>query len=62
MFWKSLKAENPDIELPIYDDTVLSTDVVLDIIQFCYENIAKPEIITYHYFYKHNHFKYDGHL
>ncbi|GAG05025.1 unnamed protein product, partial [marine sediment metagenome] len=57
-FISRLKAEIPDItwnsilEMP-------NTYTILDLIEFCFKNIAKPIKIGYHGYHKHNHYDFD---
>jgi len=70
-FYKALKAEIPDIELPlrttINPDKYFShsepyapdTFIILDLIQFCYMHVSKPIQRDYHAFFKHYHLSFD---
>lgn len=43
----------------LISDDIPSTPYILDLIEFCWRNIAKPAQISYHSFYAHNHYIYD---
>ncbi len=66
----ALKAEIPDIKtistIIINHDAFVSTQdytpptlAVLDLIEFCFDNVAKPVSEYYHSYYKHHHFGFD---
>ena len=70
-FFHAIKAEIPDIELPLRTTEnhggYFSTDephtpdtfIVLDLIQFCYMYVAKPIQRGYHDFFKHYHLSFN---
>jgi hypothetical protein len=43
---------------PIEKDVVPKTPAVLDLLEFCYRNVAKPEVDGYHSFFRHNHLSF----
>jgi hypothetical protein len=43
---------------PIEKDAVPDTHAVLDLLEFCYRNVAKPEADGYHSFFRHNHLSF----
>jgi hypothetical protein len=66
----ALKAEIPDIKTintTLYDpDAFIGTQdytpptlAVLDLIEFCFDNVAKPVSEYYHPYFKHHHFGFD---
>lgn len=63
-FNQALKAEVPDIELPLqttkdYEPYAPDTFIILDLVQFCYMHVAKPIQRDYHDFLKHYHLSFD---
>ncbi len=67
-FYQVLKAEIPDVELPIQKNRNLDNSstaepyapyIILDLIQFCYRYVAKPNQRGYHDFFKHHHLSFD---
>lgn len=69
----AIKAEIPDIKtintkIVNHDACVRSQDytpptlAILDLIEFCFENVAKPSSVYYHPYYKHNHLTFDQEL
>ena len=70
-FYNALRAEVTDIELPLrttkspdgyfstYEPYAPDTFVILDLIQFCYMNVAKPIQRNYHKFFNHYHLSFN---
>jgi hypothetical protein len=71
-FIRALKAELPDIQWPLETEKTESGGlswetkpwvpeniVVLDLIQFCYQAVAKPIQGGYHSFFQHHHLSFD---
>ncbi len=67
-FVLALKAEVPDVEWPLQTTEKESwetkpwapeTMVALDLIQFCYQAVAKPIQGGYHSFFRHHHLSFD---
>ncbi len=67
-FELAVKAEVPNIDWPLrvknkssWDDEINIPDYlsILDLIQFCYEHVAKPIQDSYHDFFKHYHLSFD---
>ena len=67
-FVLALKAEVPDVQWPLQTTEKESwetkpwapeTMVVLDLIQFCYQAVAKPIQGGYHSFFRHHHLSFD---
>lgn len=69
-FELALKSEIPDIDWPLITEKNDSDSwektpyvphylVILDLIQFCYENVAKPIQDSYHSYFSHNHLSFD---
>src|SRR5262249_11736273 len=54
-FSLALRAEIPEVAWPLDASEVPPTLAVLDLVQFCYEHVAKPEACSYHSFFRHNH-------
>ncbi len=54
-----LKVEHPDIEWPCRSDVTPATLAVLDLIEFTYHNVGKPEPRHYHEHFHHNHLTFD---
>ncbi|MEW6227083.1 MAG: hypothetical protein AB1700_03175 [Bacillota bacterium] len=59
LFSMSLQAEIPDIQWPLQTDQVPPTPAILDLVEFCYQVVAKPCEIDYHRFFGHSHFGFD---
>ena len=53
-------AEIPNIEWPLREDNIPSTLAILDLIEFCYLNVAYPIPDNYHKFFQHYHLKFDA--
>ena len=51
----AIQAEIPDIPWPLDADNLPPTLVVLDLIEFCYRNVAKPILGDYHLHFAHHH-------
>jgi hypothetical protein len=73
-FVLALKAEVPDIEWPLkiteeahwdgdeyHEETPCAAETMtaLDLIQFCYQAVAKPIQASYHSFFRHHHLLFD---
>lgn len=68
-FFRTLRAEVPDIsdelevgrgnQYVLNGDSPPDTTVALDLIQFCFEHVAKPLERDYHSFFKHHHLGFD---
>ena len=54
-FKLALRAEIPDIPWPLNPDEVLPKLAVLDLLEFCHRNVAKPTETSYHDFFGHSH-------
>lgn len=57
-FVAALKAEISDLSWPLSKQELPPTLAVLDLLEFCYKSVGKPEIISYHDFFKHNHLRF----
>jgi hypothetical protein len=55
----ALKSEVPGIEWPLDPEDMPDTLIILDLIEFCYQNIAKPELDETHEFLRHNHLNFN---
>ena len=51
LFDSTLKSEIPDILLPLNQDIPPALFDLLDLLEFCYKNVAKPEVTRFHYLY-----------
>ncbi len=58
-FQLALRAEIPEVPWPLQPDEVPPTLAVLDMVQFCYHHVAKPEAQGYHSFFDHKHLTFD---
>ncbi len=66
----AIKAEIPDIKkistkimnFISFQDYTPPTLAILDLIEFCFDNVAKPSSEYYHSFFKHNHLAFDKEL
>lgn len=61
-FSNILGAEIPDIEFPFETYETPDTLPILDLVEFVYRNVGKPENGSYHSFYQHFHLTFDGAL
>jgi hypothetical protein len=52
-------SEIPDVSLPIVSSEVPPTLAILDVVEFCHRNVAKPIHLDYHSFFSHHHLKFD---
>jgi hypothetical protein len=57
-FSLALKAEILDISWPLIHDNVLATLAILDLIEFCYRAVGKPEEKEVKCFLGHSHFRF----
>lgn len=55
---RALKAEVPDAQWPLAEDTVPEIYVILDLIEFCHRHIAEPRKDTYHDYFRHHHLSF----
>ena len=53
-FWKALESVVPGIAEQRYHDVPHQTFDILDMIEFCWCNIAHPTIEDYHHYFRHN--------
>jgi len=51
--------EIPEISFPFSSDNIPSTFAILDLIEFCFNNIAKPEVLENHSYWRHNHYEFN---
>ncbi len=58
-FWRALKSRVPNLPKQIQCEDTPKTLDVLDMIEFCWGNIAQPTIISYHGYFKHNDLRFD---
>lgn len=58
-FSLALRGEVPGITWPLDASKVPSTLAILDLIQFCYQSIAKPNRGGWHNFFEHYHLDFD---
>jgi len=58
-FVLALRGEVPDISLPLNPAQIPPTLAILDLIQFCYQSVAKPSQVSWHEFFKHWHLNFD---
>jgi hypothetical protein len=58
-FNDAIAAEIPDISLPLISGETPPTLAILDMIEFCYRNVAKPMQIDYHSFFRHHHLRFE---
>lgn len=57
---RALRAEIPELAWPLRDtEEVGQTVVILDFIEFCYRNIAKPIQGSFHSYFGHHHLSFD---
>jgi hypothetical protein len=59
IFYLALKADIPEIELPLNVYNLPPTFAVLDVLEFCYRAVGKPISIDFHTYFGHNHFSFD---
>jgi hypothetical protein len=52
-------AEIPDLSWPVSLEAPPPTLLILDLLEFLYRHISKPEEASYHSFYRHYHLKFD---
>lgn len=55
----ALRAVIPDVDWPLDPRECPSTAVIMDVIEFCYHNIAKPSSYEWHSFFRHDHLNFD---
>ena len=55
----ALVAEIPDISLPLISGEIPPAMAILDMIEFCHRNVAKPIQIDYHPFFRHHHLRFE---
>lgn len=58
-FFLALRGDVPDIPLPLDPLRPPPTLSILDLIQFCYQSVAKPSASDWHSFFKHSHLDFD---
>jgi len=58
-FKDALAAEIPDISFPLTSGEVPTSLAILDMIEFCHRNVAKPIQIDYHSFFRHHHLRFE---
>lgn len=58
-FGDMLRAEVEDIDWPLPEKRLPSTDVILDLLVFCADSVGKPIEGAYHPYYKHHHISWD---
>ena len=58
-FGKVLRAEVPDIDWPVPNQELPSTDAILDVLVFCASAVGEPIKGTYHRFFKHHHLSWN---
>jgi len=61
-FWQAMRAEIPGLpERPWYgpDDKPPDTLAILDLTEFCWRCVGKPQHASYHEFFGHYHLKFD---
>jgi hypothetical protein len=58
-FSLALRGEVAEIPWPLVPDAAPSTLAMLDLIQFCYQSVAKPIIRSVHTYFGHSHFDFD---
>lgn len=61
-FWDSMVAEIPELtegQLVLLEDDPPSLLVVMDMIEFCWNSVGKPERLDFHKFHRHHHLRFD---
>jgi hypothetical protein len=58
-FSLALRGEVPEIPWPLVPDAAPSILPMFDLIQFCYQSVAKPIIRSVHTYFGHSHFDFD---
>jgi hypothetical protein len=58
-FSLALRGAVPEIQWPLTPDAVPSPLAMFDLIQFCYQSVAKPIIRSVHTYFGHSHFDFD---
>ena len=61
-FWDAMVAEIPDLtegQLVLLEDDPPSLLVVMDMIEFCWNSVGKPERLDFHKFQRHHHLRFD---
>jgi len=58
-FSLALRGAVPEIPWPLTPDAVPSPLAMFDLIQFCYQSVAKPIIRSVHTYFGHSHFDFD---
>lgn len=55
----AVQGEIPEIPWPLQADAIPETSAVLDLIEFSFDRIAKPEPYHFHSFFEHDHLNFD---
>lgn len=55
----AVRGEIPDLAWPLDADATPDTLAVLDLVEFAFDRIAKPESYEFHDFFGHDHFNFD---
>ncbi len=55
----AVRGEIPEIAWPLDADNTPDTLAVLDLVEFCFSRIAKPESYDFHGFFSHDHLNFD---
>lgn len=58
-FWRTARAEIPDLPEYLYPSEVPELLVILDLLEFCARSIGLPTRVDYHPFFKHFHLDFD---
>jgi hypothetical protein len=58
-FFTGLELEHPYIDWSTAKVDLPPTNRILDLIEFCFENVADPIRLNYHYFYGHDHLRFN---
>lgn len=59
LFFMAMRGDIPEFPKQLLPEEIPPTFVILDVMEFCYRNIAEPTEVDYHSFYGHSHLEFD---
>ena len=59
LFFQALRGDVPEFPNRLFSHEVPSTFVILDTIEFCYRNVAKPIQVEPHLYFNHHHLSFE---